>query len=459
MAGLPDPEAELEPGERAEKRESSVEKLAEDLALLGSAKAMKAVQRAMNQFGAEAIEKTVSTVSDEFVQAAIRGYLQFFRDWIPSADAERELLVEPLSRFEDQQLLLSPKNPDSVFSDVSFTFGDKPGAEVHAHKILLSCYSDTFRRMFASSFRERTAKLIPIADVSHDSFTLVLKFIYANGNVAVLQELISRKVSSLEEQLDAALSLLEASHLYELTALHKQCESLILSFVPNVDVNDIYPIYRIAEACRADRLLYLCRQYMLRYFDRLQPEAIEDSNLKDELAAAQATYSSHYIKLTVFIFTDPSLPPNSTQDLLEKLMSAHYNEEQTLKRPKKLRRFPKYTKYIELQDQQVYQIDLVVLPSDFDLARLHDLMDDVSPPETIYDPAGFLLLYDVALSEWLLKLKASIKDHVTLSRAPPTNTWPCITNALLVADTVNDATGAAAMQLYVLPLPLLSNLS
>jgi hypothetical protein len=410
------------------------------------------------------LEQSLSLIPNEFLSMTLRGYLKFIMDYVAPVESS-EMSLDPTSRFDDQMVLLQAPASSEVFHDVTFVFPEKNDASIRAHKVILSTHSDTFRRMFSSGFRERDAKEIPIKDVSFDIFALVVKFIYANGNLNVSDELRGRGLSLLssaappisitsEDQLESALSLLEASHHYMIPALHAQAETLIMSFAKDVDVNDIFPIHHVAEACNAPRLHRLCRDLLLRYNDRLKLEEEQHQPLLLKLKKELPLFSADYQKLTLFVVSDPSLPATRQQELLQKIFSSNYNDEVTFSNPKKFKsEFDMYTKYLELANDRTLQLDFVSIPWKTSPSKMSSTIFDMCPPSHFgTPPVGFVLLYDVNLTEWLLSQKAWVDhiidtvDELRTDKAPGVKN-AAYSNVLLVADATADPAGVAALQL------------
>lgn len=452
-------------------RRERVTKAARDMLYLGKPKVMLFLQQSFSKLAPLALEEICAKVPNEFVAAALRGYLQFILDYVPPVESIRESL-DVATRFEDQMALFQASEGAEVFSDVRFVFDEH--RTLRAHKVILSAHSDTFRRMFSSGFRERDAHEVPIKEVTQDIFTLMLKFIYANGNINIANELQGRglilghqltqtRPTTHDDQLEAALSLLEASHHYVIAALHRQAETLIMSFAKDIDVNDILPIYTIAEACAAPRLQRLCRDLLLRYNERLKPDVLSvHHSILDQLKFEMPHYWKGYDRLTIFVVTDPALPKTREQELLAKIFSANYNDEMTLAAPKKHSSgHPTYTKYLELTGDRTFRLEFVILPSLGTADELYALTIGETDPAMHGNPCcAFVLFYDVNLTEWVLEQKALIENaslEVLSTRDTgdePEHPYSAFSNVLLVADATSDPGTVAALQLKRLEVEL-----
>jgi len=147
------------------------------------------------------------------------------------------------------------------FSDVTFRFTND-NRVLHAHRILLTLFSDHFRRLFSSGMREcyEPSVLLP-EEVSYDVFRSVLEFIYT-GHLHV-----AAAVNNVAWLMD----LLRAADQFCVDPVKRICEERVSTLVTAANAQDIF---NEASRYQASYLVRYC-QWVLR-----RPTAITEFSEK-----------------------------------------------------------------------------------------------------------------------------------------------------------------------------------
>lgn len=136
-------------------------------------------------------------------------------------------------------------NPDH--SDVTFMVEGRP---VYAHRAMLSVRCDHFRAMFASGMKESREAEIVLHDISYNTFTNLMQFIYTD---------------TVDVSADGAIELYVAADLYTMSRLKALCESIVQKGI-TVD-NAAYLLTTADSLPHARTMQDLCLRYIVRHFD------------------------------------------------------------------------------------------------------------------------------------------------------------------------------------------------
>ncbi|CAE7711338.1 LZTR1 [Symbiodinium sp. CCMP2456] len=158
------------------------------------------------------------------------------------ADSVRRVMSEYLNKQE--------------FSDVSFVV---EGRRIFAHRILLTLFSDYFRRAFACGMRESFEPEILIEDMSYETFHSLLEFLY-----------IGRLHVSQAQQTDVCflMGLLRAADQFCVDCVKQTCEKHLSALV---DLENVEVFLLEAERFQALQLVQYCEWFkrQLDYESRL----------------------------------------------------------------------------------------------------------------------------------------------------------------------------------------------
>uniref|UniRef100_A0A383W3D1 BTB domain-containing protein n=1 Tax=Tetradesmus obliquus TaxID=3088 RepID=A0A383W3D1_TETOB len=131
-----------------------------------------------------------------------------------------------------------------TLADICFLVEGRP---FYAHRIALLASSEAFRAMFNQGFRESEASSIDIPNISYETFTAMMRYIYV-GSVEVEQEL--------------ALPLLQASDQYLLEGLKRLCEAALAQ---SLSVENLVDVWQASEAYSAPQLAKRCVLFALEH--------------------------------------------------------------------------------------------------------------------------------------------------------------------------------------------------
>jgi len=171
-------------------------------------------------------------------QNRLNDFLRFSFD-LNSDDMEHipSTLISELKEYVNNDLL----------SDVSFIV---EGEAIKAHKILcLRC--PYFRNLLTGEYMESRASEIVIPDISYNTFTQLLEFLYTD-NVHIT--------------IDTAMNLFQAADRFGIDRLKKLCEQEMLSAI-NLDSAPY--IFYSADRYNAEYLRQRSLSYILKYFDQI----------------------------------------------------------------------------------------------------------------------------------------------------------------------------------------------
>eukprot|EP00747_Dinoflagellata_sp_TGD_P182727 gnl/TRDRNA2_/TRDRNA2_37083_c0_seq1.p1 gnl/TRDRNA2_/TRDRNA2_37083_c0~~gnl/TRDRNA2_/TRDRNA2_37083_c0_seq1.p1 ORF type:complete len:288 (+),score=51.56 gnl/TRDRNA2_/TRDRNA2_37083_c0_seq1:1-864(+) len=132
------------------------------------------------------------------------------------------------------------------FSDVTFVV---EGRRIYAHRILLTLFSDYFRRAFACGMRETYEPEIVIEASSYDTFYALLEFLYT-GKLRLHQAQLS--------DVCFLMGLLRASDQFCVDAVKHMCEEHLIGLV---DLENVDSFMNEAERFQANQLKLHCEWF------------------------------------------------------------------------------------------------------------------------------------------------------------------------------------------------------
>ncbi|WIA37724.1 hypothetical protein OEZ86_014604 [Tetradesmus obliquus] len=154
-------------------------------------------------------------------------------------------LVEAQPQQPTKSVYLGEEYVNSkTLADICFLVEGRP---FYAHRIALLASSEAFRAMFNQGFRESEASSIDIPNISYETFTAMMRYIYV-GSVEVEQEL--------------ALPLLQASDQYLLEGLKRLCEAALAQ---SLSVENLVDVWQASEAYSAPQLAKRCVLFALEH--------------------------------------------------------------------------------------------------------------------------------------------------------------------------------------------------
>lgn len=122
-----------------------------------------------------------------------------------------------ISRLENQS---EPVHlPYEAFGDVILKIDHIP---VQVHRVVLSCWSEVFAKMFQSGMAESNAKEIELQEESFEEFMLLLEKLYPP--------------CTKEITLSNVAVFLKYADKYQIHELNRQCEEFLLSQIPSIEV-------------------------------------------------------------------------------------------------------------------------------------------------------------------------------------------------------------------------------
>mmetsp|Transcript_14260 Transcript_14260/g.29183 ORF Transcript_14260/g.29183 Transcript_14260/m.29183 type:complete len:342 (-) Transcript_14260:1114-2139(-) len=133
-----------------------------------------------------------------------------------------------------------------LFADVVFVV---EGKRIFAHRCILFCRSDYFRRMFNIDMREQTQSVIEIKDVSYSVLLLVLEFLYTG------------KVDFVDGQ--QALEVLKAADMFQVDGLRGLCVDKVEQAVTTENAAFLC---ELAESYGERELKSFCISYIVSHF-------------------------------------------------------------------------------------------------------------------------------------------------------------------------------------------------
>ena len=134
---------------------------------------------------------------------------------------------------------------EAIHSDVTINTAD---GTLRAHKAILSASSPVFQSMFRHNLKEKESSLIYIEDMSLESCTTLLSYLY--GTI------------KQEDFWKHRLALLGAANKYDIAGLKDACEESLLE-----DINSANVLERLQEAWlyQLDRLKKGCLTYLFDF--------------------------------------------------------------------------------------------------------------------------------------------------------------------------------------------------
>merc|ERR1712066_958151 len=169
-----------------------------------------------------------------------------------------QLATPPLCA-ESVRRVMSEYLNKQQFSDVTFVV---EGRKLHAHRILLTLFSDYFRKAFACGMRETFEPEIVIEDISHETFYALLEFLYT-GKL--------RLTEAQQSDVCFLMGLLRAADQFCVDCVKQMCEKHLSGLV---DVENVEGLLQEAERIQASQLRLRCE-----WFKRQQLFETEDMQL------------------------------------------------------------------------------------------------------------------------------------------------------------------------------------
>ncbi|CAG8514469.1 9881_t:CDS:2 [Acaulospora colombiana] len=159
-------------------------------------------------------------------------------------DASPEIGVNPFNK-----LVNSPR-----FSDITFRVIDDAGRDklFYAHKGVLACSSPVFEAMLTNGMKETHENEIRLHQANHNAFLALLTYVYTfNVNI---------------ESLCDAENLLALADRFAIVHVREEC---LRYFRLEVNVNNVWGIWAIAEKYSCSKTSTSCRDYVARYLGTL----------------------------------------------------------------------------------------------------------------------------------------------------------------------------------------------
>merc|ERR1712187_1095972 len=132
------------------------------------------------------------------------------------------------------------------FSDVDF---EVEGRQLHAHRILLTLFSDYFRRAFACGMRESFEPEIVIEGTSYETFYSLLEFLYT-GRL--------RLTDAQKMDVCFLIGLLRAADQFCVDCVRQMCEKHLSGLV---DVENVEGVLQEADRIQATQLRLHCEWF------------------------------------------------------------------------------------------------------------------------------------------------------------------------------------------------------
>lgn len=137
-----------------------------------------------------------------------------------------------------------------MLSDVEFLF---PNNEiVHAHRIVLSVGSPTFKKMFEGNFVEKDKRQITLHEVDSKSFKLVLQYLYT-GSVNIPSD-------------NSAMEILKLANRFLLDNLRLFVESLLLQ---RLELENAFQYFFLSTKWQSSSLSHACASLILKEYPQL----------------------------------------------------------------------------------------------------------------------------------------------------------------------------------------------
>eukprot|EP00930_Biecheleria_cincta_P049400 TRINITY_DN34610_c0_g1_i1.p1 TRINITY_DN34610_c0_g1~~TRINITY_DN34610_c0_g1_i1.p1 ORF type:complete len:607 (-),score=99.85 TRINITY_DN34610_c0_g1_i1:24-1844(-) len=194
--------------------------------------------------------------------------------YILDTDAPPIIEIAPPPACADSiRRVMSEYLNEQQFSDVSFVVEGRP---IYAHRVLLTLFSDYFRRAFACGMRESFESEIVIEEISFDTFYALLEFLYT-GKLQL----------SPAHQTDVCflMGLLRAADQFCVDCVKQMCEKHLAALV---DAENVEVFLLEAERFQASQLVLHCR-----WFKRQQAyEAVEKLRMPNNSHAGGSSPSA-----------------------------------------------------------------------------------------------------------------------------------------------------------------------
>jgi len=175
--------------------------------------------------------------------------------FILSTDAAPQMTTKAVDNLTSQNVKagLSGYFNSEQFSDVSFAFHED-NRVIHAHRVLLTVFSEHFKRLFTSGMRECHEKVVKLPpDVSYDVFRALIEYIYTNQ-------------LTLGPQNDVVwqMELLRCADQFCVDPVKRLCEERISK---QIEESNVTEILSEAQRMQAESLVRYC-EWLLRQLDR-----------------------------------------------------------------------------------------------------------------------------------------------------------------------------------------------
>lgn len=136
---------------------------------------------------------------------------------------------------------------DEEFSDVTFMLEETQ--PIYAHKAILAQRCEHFAAMFRSGMRESVEKIVPIANISKQSFLLLLEYIYTD---------------SVKIDVEDSVDLYIAADLYHLERLRDMCCTVVRR---NLSAENSGILLQLSSEAHCHVLQEICMTYVVENFD------------------------------------------------------------------------------------------------------------------------------------------------------------------------------------------------
>ncbi|XP_035715429.1 TD and POZ domain-containing protein 1-like [Folsomia candida] len=146
-------------------------------------------------------------------------------------------------------------------ADVTFSV---EGKTITAHKLILTCRSDYFAKMFSNEWKEGDGSKIEIKDTKHDVFEAFLFYIYHD------------EVKFLDDEYENIFDLMKLADSYCDITIRRECERILIH---NIDEDNAFFLVRNAASANASALESTVVQYIFEnglLADKSSPQELID---------------------------------------------------------------------------------------------------------------------------------------------------------------------------------------
>lgn len=156
---------------------------------------------------------------------------------------------------------------DSLFADMRFVLhfvnndNENVTQVIPAHRVLVACHCDWFRKALLSGMKEDITREINIYDCSPDLFQHFLRYVY------------SGRLNCSSIGTEALADLIAISDQYEVDSLKRVCEGALK---PRVSSDNVLELITIGDRFNASRLRECCMDYIIQHPDLLQSEIFSE---------------------------------------------------------------------------------------------------------------------------------------------------------------------------------------